>query len=601
MVYLIHVIAKSKISGDAFLKSHPKLAAKLVIEVVQLSYLELLGDVIKKSTQAYVCVVSDDVLLCEDFIQLINNLVQQLDRDWPNWGLVGNTGMLSMSVGYATSDVVRYKSDPIAGPNMAGHILPAQSIDGNVMLLNVRAMRDAGLTFPSFDDFYWFDTVLSIETISAGLGVYVAPQLACWHGSVKNLAELDKAKSNDVFVDYLQTRLLANHSVKTVNGELKIVVEAPKSAGLDLDLDLGSLRVAVHGRHKHKVAVVTRTQFTRMSLLKRTLESVGVFIKSAGTCTEFISYVVTDSEIAAPEWVNSYSTLLRADLPCGIDSRYQLVRFAAENIDADYFWFVDDDDWLLPNEAERLSLVISGSPQSSIFFVDSQCYQEKPGSSGDIDDVQNYQSEAGHYFLANRFLASLSGNNHTPFCGVLFNRSALLAIPSHVYDTVTYFEDYMTTLYALLVRNCFPVVIDRLFVGISIRETGNTVTETDRSKWNQSMSEMVSHLVNAPDISHLLSLPSSIYLNLHQVVLDRDEQINGLNQDIVKRDKAIVERDKAIVERDKAIVERDDQIFNLNKIIDETLRSTSWRLTRPVRFVGHQLLKIKSGSDKIEK
>ncbi len=324
---------------------------------------------------------------------------------------------------------------------------------------------------------------------------------------------------------------------------------------------------------------MTRTQFGRMSLLKRTLQSVSAFIAAAGSSTTFCSYLVTDNLLIAPEWLSLHSTLLGANLSCGIDTRYQLVRFAAEQIEADYFWFVDDD-WLLSNDAVRLGLVVNATPMKSIIFVDSQHVYEKPACSKTIDDVSSYQSEEGRYYAARRFMASLSGQSHTPFCGVIFDRSSLLSIPVSVYDTVSYYEDYMTTLYTLLVQNCFPIVVDRLFVGISIRETGNTVTALDRSKWNQSMSEMVSHLVNAPDISHLLSLPSSIYLNLHQVVLDRDEQINWLNQDLA---------------------ERDDQIFNLNKIIDETFISTSWRLTRPVRFVGHQLLKIKLGSDKVKK
>jgi hypothetical protein len=86
-------------------------------------------------------------------------------------------------------------------------------------------------------------------------------------------------------------------------------------------------------------------------------------------------------------------------------------------------------------------------------------------------------------------------------------------------------------------------------------------------------------------------------LNSRQLIDDLAER----DKVIMERDKVIMERDKVIMERDKVIMERDVHIFNLNKIIDETLRSTSWRLTRPVRFVGHQLLKIKSGSDKVEK
>ncbi|MFC6522052.1 hypothetical protein ACFQAT_22305 [Undibacterium arcticum] len=329
-------------------------------------------------------------------------------------GLAGNAALLSMRVGYSATDVVRYVSDPHGGPNLAGYILPAQSIDGNVMLLNLRAMREARINLPSFDGFQLYDIILSIETIAAGLGVYAAPQLACWHGSKGNQGEFDREKSTDAFNEYLLIRL-RNRSINTLNGPISIQLgKANPLARAGIDLDMDSLRTATRGRYKKKVAIVTRTQFARLSLLSHTLDSVGAFIAAAGSSTEFRSYVVTDNDLIAPEWVSRRSTVLRADLQHGGDSRYQLVRFAAENIEAEYFWFVDDDDWILPNEAERLGLVVSASSRSSIIFVDCQRFDEKPFPSKAAEDVSSYRSVEGHYFGAKHFLASLSGQNHTP-------------------------------------------------------------------------------------------------------------------------------------------------------------------------------------------
>ena len=201
------------------------------------------------------------------------------------------------------------------------------------------------------------------------------------------------------------------------------------------------------------------------------------------------------------------TTVLRAKLQGCKDSRYQLVRFAAENIEADYFWFIDDDDWLFPNEAERLSLALNSAPTDSIVFVDSQHYHESPIQSDINGQAISYRSQEARYFPARLFMGTLSGHNHTPFCGALFARNVLLAIPHKAYETVTYYEDFMTTLYALLSGNCFPIVVDKLFAGISLRESGNTVTEKDRTKWNQSMSELVAILVSAKSGSaQLLSL-----------------------------------------------------------------------------------------------
>ena len=46
------------------------------------------------------------------------------------------------------------------------------------------------------------------------------------------------------------------------------------------------------------------------------------------------------------------------------------------------------------------------------------------------------------------------------------------------------------------------------------------------------------------------------------------------------------------------LAERDENISYLNGVLDETFGSTSWRLTRPIRYVGRQLLKIKTRFDK---
>lgn len=551
---MIHVVARSKIHGEVFLANHPQLLNEIKVEVGQRSYFTLLNELIM-SEHAYACVVHDDVLLCSDFFARLQSLIETLDHDWPNWGLAGNAGLLTMRVGYSSTDIVRYISDPHGGPNLGGYILPAQTIDGNVMLLNLRALREANVTLPSFDGFQLYDIILSIETVAAGLGVYVAPQLACWHGSKGNQDDFDRAKLTDAFHNYLRKRV-KNRYIQTLNGVATI-----RSNGLDpldrpgIDIDIENLRAATGRRPTKSVAIVTRTQFKRNDLLRRTLETVSAFIASAGSSTQFKSYVVTDSEPTSRASVAHLATILRADLSSGGDTRYKLVQFAAENIEADYFWFIDDDDWLLPNEAERLALIVNAAPLSSLIFVDSQHFFERLVPTNQPKPASAYRSTEGPYFKADRFLASLSGQNHTPFCGALLNRTALLAIPNNIYDTVTYYEDYMTILITLLSSKCLPIVVDKLYVGISLRESGNTVTELDRSKWNKSMSEVVSHLVTAPSTSLMLSL----YPHISSIA--SEAELSSLRAEVQSQ----------------------------RQLLDQVTQSRSWRLTYPLRLAGRYL------------
>jgi len=546
---MIHVVARSRSSADLFLQNHLSLEADITFELGTRSYFELLNRLIKETPEPWICLVHDDVYLGRDFAHKLSDLVRTLESRWSNWGLAGNAAVLPMQVGYAATEVVRYLSDPHGGPNLAGQILPAQSIDGNVMLLNLEAMRRKLVRLPPFEGFHLYDIVLSLETVKAGLGVLACPQLACWHGSKGNQQDFNRARSSHTFDEYLLSTV-RNKIVQTINGEHEVQVD---DAGLILrsgiDIQIDSLKTATAGRERKSIAIVTRTQFTRPSLLKRTLDTVKAFVSAARDAAHFASYLVTDATAAVcPDGMMKNTTLLRANFPHQGDSRYQLVKFAAESIEADYFWFIDDDDWLFPNEAERLSLVISSAPADSIIFLGCQHFAEQ-SLSGDFEDAGSFRSTPGKYYPAANFLASLSGSNHTPFCGQLFPRRTLLSIPTKVYDSVTYYEDYMTTLFALLSTNCFPIAVDKLYVGISVRASGNTITETDRTKWNSSMSELVSHMVNLPELSHMLSLP------VHS--LRSDSSVQSLRNQIA---------------------ERDHHISSL-------LNSTSWKITRPIRVL----------------
>jgi hypothetical protein len=553
---MIHVVARSEKHGLEFVRTHASLQSRIGLKTGQRSYFELLQDLIEHCTDDYACVVHDDVFLCGNFGDRLEELIGRLNAEWPNWGLAGNAAVLSMKVGYSGTNVVRYLSDPHGGPNLASQILPAQTVDGNVMLMNLKAMRERGVRLPAFDGFQLYDIILSIETIRAGLGVYVAPQLACWHGSRGNQEEFDRAKSSEAFRFYL-TRSVQNRVIQTLNGMTPAGFDPDnpmKRGGIEIELD--SLRAATKGRRAKKVAIVMRTQFRRPELLSRTLDTVDAFIACAGDATQFQSVIVTDKRGEAPDDVRRRARVLEADLPESTDTRYQLVRFAAESIHADYFWFVDDDDWIFPNEAERLGLVVNASPFGGMIFLDCQHFNERPVAPGNDRDVQLYRSSEDRLFSSQRFLSSLSGHNHSPFCGVMFQRAALLAIPPNVYDTVTYYEDFTTILNTLLSRDCFPVVVDKLYVGISLRATGNTVTETDRTKWDRSMSEMVAHLINIPGASQMLSLPS------HAISIAPLASSPEVEHELARVRKELEDR---------------------NRFIDQVASSKSWQLTRPLR------------------
>ncbi len=99
--------------------------------------------------------------------------------------------------------------------------------------------------------------------------------------------------------------------------------------------------------------------------------------------------------------------------------------------------------------------------------------------------------------------------------------------------------------------------------------------------------------------------------SLNQVVSERDTQIVSLSQAVTERDGQIASLSQVVDERDgqiaslsQAVTERDGQIASLSQVVDErdgqiaglvqeiaALRnSTSWRLTRPLRLIRHQIV-----------
>ncbi|MFA7238508.1 MAG: glycosyltransferase [Sulfuricellaceae bacterium] len=88
--------------------------------------------------------------------------------------------------------------------------------------------------------------------------------------------------------------------------------------------------------------------------------------------------------------------------------------------------------------------------------------------------------------------------------------------------------------------------------------------------------------------------------NLDHAVAERDVQIGGLKQVIAERDgqigglsQAVHDKDVHIGNIEHVLSEHEKQINELIRGAAEIRGSISWRLTRPIRYVGRQLLRIK--------
>jgi 2-polyprenyl-3-methyl-5-hydroxy-6-metoxy-1,4-benzoquinol methylase len=81
---------------------------------------------------------------------------------------------------------------------------------------------------------------------------------------------------------------------------------------------------------------------------------------------------------------------------------------------------------------------------------------------------------------------------------------------------------------------------------------------------------------------------------LNNRMAEQDERLSALKQELVERiaqitclNQAVTERDAQIGSLNQAVTERDAQIASLVVERDQILDSTSWKITRPLRFIRH--------------
>jgi hypothetical protein len=505
---MLHVVARSAAAVTEWTRRHPTASASARFHIDRPSYFDVLNEIIRDTTADYALVVHDDVFLSERILEDVAELISELDSDWPAWGVCGNAGVLSFGLGCKNTKILRYLRDPHGGPNYQGIVVPAQSIDGNVMLLNTRALRDRGIGLPAFEGFQFYDLVLCIEALYHDLAVLIAPRLTSVHLSGGSQEQFDKAAQSFRLHRYLLQRL-ANAELATLNGLVKLSAELPTSDQEfqhwdTIDIELHALQVAARKRQKRQVAIVIRTQFRDQALLRRALETAQAFAVAAGDVTEFKPFVVTDRPADCPDFVHRHASVIAVDTEPGIDSRFKLIQ-CASGIDADFLWFVDDDDWLFPNEAERLGFVVNIVPPNALLFIDTQWFHERIGSGGPMI-TGNYSIIPGRYFFARDWAMSLSGDNYIPFCGMIVPTQLVRTLDPRLFERVVYYEDFTIQLSGLISPGTVQIVVEKLFSGISVRETGNSITVQDRMRWDKSYVEMIACLCSDPRNPNLFSL-----------------------------------------------------------------------------------------------
>lgn len=216
----IIVTAGSEESEKAFLKRHAFAAESIVVRRNEKSLFDVINSIIEGESEP-VLLVHDDIYFNSDFEDRVEELLQKVSDEDYEWGVIGNAGIANNAYGYRASNIIRYVVDPHEGATLSARILPVRMIDGNTMLINAPELRKRNVRLPSLSGFQLYDLALSIESLKAGLGVFVSPELLCYHDNKDNPASFISFAESDEAQRYLGANL-KNTYLETLNGIIKV-------------------------------------------------------------------------------------------------------------------------------------------------------------------------------------------------------------------------------------------------------------------------------------------------------------------------------------------------------------------------------------------
>ena len=546
-----------------------------------------------------VCLVKESVTLPIDFSSHVKKMVTELNKDWPNWSLVGESGLTALGYGIGAANWIQFGSDNSRGPNLAGHILPSYGLSGNVLIINLDQLREKN---------FWFDKVidptgvtLPIQILRKGLAVLVAPQLSCFV-NIDRIVNLESEFEPDENLKSYLVHHVSNLFLQTCFGKINLADRSDADWEEDrIDLPTQSLRNAQVGRSRRSLEIVTRTKFERRVSLQRTMLTVSLLQSRISDLDIGHTVISGRSHPVDEEFPPGVKVLVIPGLESGEekDDRFKLITSAVDSSNTDYIWFIDDDDWVFPQCAEVLSLVLNTSPEGSTFYFDSQFFNQKKEEFETNQDEYS-KLDIGARSLGSTFALNLSGLNHVPFCNIVFDRQKLTAIPSHLVETLHLYEDFAIQIMVMSDRQYFPVSLNILVAGIQMRTELHSNSTESRDAWNNDMATLMSYFVQRKSETLLFSLPEAgrVWHNSHfpnevartaALVQQVEENQKNIDQQNIEIGLLRNDLNQTLQNHSTAAKSHENALL----VIQSMRESHSWKITRPMRVLRRFFMKTK--------
>lgn len=180
-----------------------------------------INDIILNCKKDYALLCHDDVILPitieKHIIKCIKSVDDYLGEE--NWAVVGNAGIEIL-----TKKVLHYLTDPDIKiiPPYTEYPELVESVDGNMMLLNIKNLRKKGVLLPKdLSGFHLYDVILCLEAQRKDLLCAVSSHLFVSHLSGGNRQAFVDSWNTEMFQKYFSDRF-SNKIISSLNGEIVI-------------------------------------------------------------------------------------------------------------------------------------------------------------------------------------------------------------------------------------------------------------------------------------------------------------------------------------------------------------------------------------------
>lgn len=458
-----------------------------------------INKIIEEETDDYVLLCHDDVVLPENIAEKAESAVTSANLSFgeQNWGVLGNAGIEVIS-----KRAVTYLSDPHTEmlPPATTTPMIAESIDGNIMLLNLKNIRKNKIHFPpQLQGFHLYDLILCMESYKKGLICGITSDLYVLHkspGSYEGFLEGTKDKE---IQRYLRESF-TNHAITSINDLIQIerdykYLTEPTNLK-SYEQKVFSTVSSIFEKKNLELNILIRIH-KKTKKLHRLLESVSIFNskKSENLKLNILLGVNNVHEKDTLEFIEhiagNFPTLNIQTVDVKLQGeqypRVETLSFLLDQIETrenSYVWIVDYDDYIMPESAKYLPIILSND---DLVIGDSYIFHETWGK-------KNYPTSS---HLQDRISGEnvkniLSGKNFIPICSIIYPTKIIKNTFKKTKLKGDYFEDYAILLGSLRQNvRWYPIPL----AGISYHGS-NTVLEEDRTHWEYSYATFLTEIIN---------------------------------------------------------------------------------------------------------